>query len=358
MFYPSINIRAITPESNIQAGYPTIQLKKFILTAIDKFKFVYTDESNTRKVDEYNLSGLRQDLFNRMNFPEYSTEGYINVSNKSSVRIGHFTSVGEGIPLAVDIICVGEGDFRSIGVHGDKQSTFPKYWVAQGESETDEPATSTINLFEEPLWLFQDIMFRRLSQVTKRFINGLDIQYVQLRSKSRQLASPPGDTVSHQRYDHTVNWGRLMIAHCWEAINNLSDVKEEDLPLARRLVEGYVKKVEEQIPHSETAEEFFIDHHQGQWYTVHQNRHIRYANPDGTPGDLIRNINAEYTNDEGVLNAPAAEAEFKRCTTTCFARSWGDKRRQLRSTIQVSYGWGDTEVTFPKSQLTDESTLG
>ena len=239
--------------------------------------------------------------------------------------------------------------------------TFPKYHLWDDtETETDEPATETITLFDEPTWLFQDIMFRRLYQVTRNFLDGIKAEMVPLLQKTDQLAGGTGDDEDHRKFDHAANLGRGLIGHTWDEINKLSDTT---IPVGKRKthaqVEALVEKVEAVFPDSAAIDKFFIRHDESLWYHVRQNRQIRLVADDYKPGEIVRNINEEHIakTPPHHVDQAAAETAYAACIKTCFRQAWQDRRDRLRKEIHYSYGWGDTAITFPKSQLTDESTL-
>lgn len=332
--------------------YPPINMRKLIVTSRNSLKLVYLDATKQRQVEFLDFSNFDYETFDYNNIasPPKLTIDYRRQNQQQRIR-AHIPSDEEA----------RDGNTLTILGESFGTETFPQFILfdatSQTETETDEPATATIT-FEYPTWLLADILFRRLSKVTHRFVNGLNSQYVALRTKVRNVAGAVGENEHNQRYDHMMNWGRLLIGHTWEQIQKYQDVATPagERPTAAE-IEGLVEKCESQFPHVEATEQFFIDQDHKKWYINHQHRNISLANEDGTPGETLRTINDEYYDPATGVDHAAAEEEFGRCVKTCFGLAWADKRRVLRKTIQYSYGWSDNAVTFPQSQLTDPSTL-
>ena len=339
---------------------PDVTYKKLIMTSIDSFKVAYVDNvKNKRFVKDFNLLTLGD---NRT-YNNIFTRPMLTFHDRMRYREDPETHLG--IPyLELRITLFTSNNLgASIGVGANTFSEFPIYSVAPDETETDEPATATITLpfDEQPIWLFQDLMFRRLYRITRKFLDGLNAERVALLTKVDQLAGGVGDDEDHRRYDHAANLGRGLIGYTWEQINILSDTSIPDgKKKTRAEIETLIEKLEATFPDQHAIDKFFVRHDEVNWQDVRQNRQIRLVGDNYRPGEILKNINEEHLKTKNGVTAVdqvSAENEYARCVKQCFRSAWADRRDRPRHTIQYSFGAGDSAATVPKSQLTDESLL-
>ena len=219
-FVEYFSIQANGDLSHITGAYldkatrPDIAFKKMIITGFGDVKVVYVDNSNNNRV-------VRQYILTK---PFRDDIRYKNISQTPAVDF----YVDKFIPqteLRVAFLSRNNPDMWASS-QIDADSVLPKISIwDDGETETDEVATETVYypFQEEPIWLFQDLMFRRLYPITRNFLEGLNAERVALLTKVDQLAGGVGDDEDHRRYDHAANLGRGLIGYTWEQINILSD---------------------------------------------------------------------------------------------------------------------------------------
>ena len=340
---------------------PDVTYKKFIVTSMTRCKVVHIDNAtNTRVVTEYRIP----DTFN----PDKEYQNINAIPPVSLFKMIESTRDDDNNPVKTTLLFIrchsNTRQTISNVLTGYPESSFPLFLLADGETETDEPATETITLpfAEEPIWLFQDFMFRRLYPITRNFLEGLNAERVALLTKVDQLAGGVGDDEDHRRYDHAANLGRGLIGYTWEQINILSD---DTLPASKKKtraeIVSLIEKLEATFPDREAIDKFFVRHDEVNWQDVRQNRQIRLVGKNYKPGEILKNINSEHLKTKNGVTAVdqvSAENEYARCVKQCFRAAWSDRRDTPRHTIQYSFGAGDSTGTVPKSQLTDESLLG
>ena len=323
--------------------------KKIIITGLDKLKFVYEKESN-RVVHYFNLEKIRH------------SEGikYTNVSSQPLILLNCYDeedwSSGESVIIS-SMFFIFLSRFRNqsqITVnHGD---SFPEYKIlADGEAEGDEPVTLNISLFTEPDWLWGDIMSRRLSVLARRFVNGTDKAWLDIKTKSRNYAS---DLITDERtlkqYNNCMNAFKSCIGHTWKLVKDVeSTTLEASKKPDRDDVETLIGKLETALPHNETVEDFFHQNSTDEWWDAHQLRRIhlpRIHEGEKGLGELLYDINKDHTHPTNGLNPTNAEKDWDLCVRRCFNMAWESLKRILRTEIAYSYGWGDSALTFPKNQ--------
>ena len=336
---------------------PDIDYRKIIIVDYRNFKTVHIDKSTgNRIVTGYNVrvrDGMK----------------YQNISALPSIEMYYQPGTGFYIHVWwIKVITKNNQGFRTIPEaylnHPNSGTTpLPVIVHVDGEQPTDETATRTISIpfDEEPIWLFQDIMFRRLYSITRKFLDGLNAERVALLTKVDQLAGGVGDDEDHRRYDHAANLGRGLIGYTWEQINILSD---DTLPASKKKtraeIETLIDKLEATFPDQHAIDKFFVRHDEVNWQDVRQNRQIRLVGDDYRPGEILKNINEEHLKTKNGVTAVdqvSAENEYARCVKQCFRSAWSDRRDRYRHTFQYSLGIGDSAATVPKSQLDDESLL-
>ena len=345
----------ILQSTSLPNAEPNFEYKKIIVNDERNFKVVYIDKDTDRRVVKaYIISAdLRIDMQyeNTAPSPDFRLFPYREEynSNMNSISFSPYAKAMNEVGQAIFI---------------ESQTASPVITHAEGETATDEPTTETVTVpfTEEPIWLFQDIMFRKLYPITRNFLEGLNAERVALLTKVDQLAGGVGDDEDHRRYDHAANLGRGLIGYTWEQINILSD---DTIPAAKKKtrteITSLIEKLEATFPDHVAIDKFFVRHDEVHWQNVRQNRQIRLVGDNYQPGEEIRNINAEHIKTKNGVTAVdqvSAENEYARCVKQCFRAAWADRRDVPRHTIQYSFGSGDTVATVPKSQLTDESTLG
>ena len=340
---------------------PDLTCVKVIVHDRTRFKVIFVDNNTeARIIREYVIPHLLR----------YGVQ-YRNIATNPSISIRTFEDIHPetGEPLISIGVSVHAKNTKDSQVSNGEVLTFgmtgPRYNLSDGETATDdEPATETITIpfAEEPIWLFQDFMFRRLYPITQNFLQGLNAERVALLTKVDQLAGGVGDDEDHRRYDHAANLGRGLIGYTWEQINILTD---DTIPTSKKKTRAQIvellDKLEATFPDRLAIDKFFVRHDEVHWQDVRQNRQIRLVGDNYRPGEILKNINTEHLKTKNGVTAVdqvSAENEYARCVKQCFRAAWSDRRDLPRHTVQYSLGAGESVGTVPKSQLTDESTLG
>ena len=324
--------------------YPETQMKKIIVIQPNRIKFVYTQGAN-RVVNLFNLENLR--------IPDEGIT-YTNVAETQKFGIEFIPSLSE----LYDVYIQFQGYInpeRYKLVFKPSETRFPAYWLSDGESEGDEPVNLNVT-FAEPDWLWSDIMSRRLSVLARRFVNGTDKAWLDIKTKSRNYASDLiTDEVTLKQYNNCMNAFKSCIGHAWKLVKDVESttLAPDDKP-DRDDVETLIGKLEAALPHNETVEDFFHQNSTDDWWDAHQLRRIhlpRIHEGEKGLGELLYDINKDHTHDVTGLNPTNAEKDWDLCVRGCFNMAWESLKRVPRTEIHYSYGWdSDSAITFPKEQ--------
>ena len=318
--------------------YPSgVNLKKVIVRDFNKVKIIYTKDGN-RIVNLLDLKNIRTD---EMVYTNTATSPKLFLSTAPSY-LGLEFIVKDSVPFHIPVITPTD--------------TFPIYWLADGETEGDEPVTLNTPLFTEPDWLWGDIMSRRLSVLARRFVNGTDKAWLDIKTKSRNYASDLiSDETTLKQYNNCMNAFKSCIGHTWKLVKDIESttLAPDDKP-DRDDVEALIGKLEEALPHNEIVEDFFHQNDADAWWDAHALRRIhipRIAQGEKGVGELLHDINKDHTHDTDGLNPTNAEKDWDACVRGCFNMAWESLKRVPRTEIAYSYGWdADSAVTFPKEQ--------
>ena len=222
-----------------------------------------------------------------------------------------------------------------------ENTVFPQYLaLAEGETETDEPATETI-IFppkETPMQFIERIS-ARLLHLTRR-VSILRHEEPHLSERSRRVCLDLDDRSEYvHRYDHSINLVRLPVGWLQLQINSyLTRLKahEEKVAAAEAAnkkppvfnedrLQGKIETLLEKLE-ARLTEEMLLEHHEthdtDEWRNAHAARKIVLCNEDCSVGEEIADINSFHTAN-GVTNHVLAEKSFHDVSV----KHWNEAKR-------------------------------